>query len=79
MSASLADALLESLFAAVDDAAPGDHWVMDSGWMNDVRRLEGPCGEALLIPSPRFDGSWFLLGRPVEVREDGGVPHLVAS
>lgn len=76
---TLARELLEHLFAEAENAAPGDHWVMSAGWMNDVRRLEGHCGEALAIPSPRFDGPWFLLGRPVEAREDGGAPHLVAA
>ena len=77
MTTALADALFVHLQKELDGARPGDRWVMDAAWRDEVRELEGHCGDALLIPSR--DGREFLFGYPVEVRAGGGVPHLEPS
>lgn len=68
------EALLRRLASLADGAVPGSRWVMGGTWRDSVRRLEGFCGEALLVPGR--DGHEFLFGLQVEIREDGGVPHL---
>lgn len=45
-------------------------WVMNAEWWDEVEAMARAMGE--MPPSwPRT-----LLGKPVDVREDGGVPHL---
>ena len=48
-------------------------WVMSAEWWDEVTDMARAMGE--MPPSwPRT-----LLGKPVDVREDGGVPHLEAG
>lgn len=59
----------------------GRHWVMDLGWYKKVRRYmlqfmpDAESDEDKWVPGP--DDTIF--GFPVEVREDGGQPHLVSA
>jgi len=50
-------------------------WVMSPEWLNEVRRLDGRAG-----PWTGLGRDWAapetILGLPIEVRDDGGVPHL---
>lgn len=50
-------------------------WVMSLEWLIEVRRVTGPSGAPLWqpLPAPVPD---CLLGIPVEVRGDAGVPDL---
>lgn len=52
------------------------HWVMSLEWFNEVRRLDDSQGRSLYQPGMRVSAPEFLLGIPVEIRDDGGVPHL---
>jgi HK97 family phage major capsid protein len=51
------------------------HWVMNLEWFNEVRRLDDRSGPmfwaAFAVTAPET-----LLGLPIEIREDGGAPHL---
>jgi hypothetical protein len=51
------------------------HWVMSLEWLNECRRLDDSAGR-LHVPGLKVSGPEYLLGMPVEVRADGGVPHL---
>jgi HK97 family phage major capsid protein len=55
------------------------HWVMSLEWLNEIRRMEGSTGHPLHEPGLRVSAPEYLLGMPIEVREDGGVPHLERS
>ena len=46
-------------------------WVMNGEWHDEVRHMADAMGKPLWRPDLPC-----LLGLPVEVREDGGVPHL---
>ena len=51
-------------------------WVMNSDWLMECRRLDG-AGHGLWT---HLGQNWTepetLLGIPIEIRDDGGVPHL---
>lgn len=49
------------------------HWVMSTEWSNECRKLAMELGS---YASPAIDGPDYLLGIPIEIRDDGGVPHL---
>ena len=51
-------------------------WVMGPAWFNDLRRMEDAGDGVTYHPGLRVGSPEMLLGIPVEVREDGGVPHL---
>lgn len=51
-------------------------WVMNLEWFNEVRRLDDSQGRVLYHPGVTVSAPEFLLGIPVEIREDGGPPHL---
>ncbi len=51
-------------------------WVMSLEWFTECRRLDGSSGRTLYEPGIKVTGPEYLLGMPVEIREDGGVPHL---
>jgi|HubBroStandDraft_2_1064218.scaffolds.fasta_scaffold05850_8 HK97 family phage major capsid protein len=53
-------------------------WVMNGEWLNECRRMTDGSGHPrnLMEPAFRLDGPDYLLGVPVDVRDDGGVPHL---
>jgi hypothetical protein len=54
------------------------HWVMSAEWLNEVRQADLASQHGMYWTGLGRD--WAapetLLGLPVEVREDGGVPHL---
>lgn len=54
---------------AAQDRGPA-RWVMDAVWLDEVRKADehGAVASAGSVA--------YLLGLPLEVREDGGVPHL---
>ncbi len=62
--------------ARADGPLYDSHWVMNLEWFNEVRRLEDSAGRVLSEPGLTVSAPVFLLGIPVEVRDDGGVPHL---
>jgi hypothetical protein len=51
------------------------HWVMNLEWLNEVRRLDDPTG-VLYHPGLSASGPQMLIGLPIEIRDDGGPPHL---
>ena len=63
--------------AHADGPRRASRWVMNQEWFSEVRRLE-TGGSPLWHPSLNVGRPELLLGIPVEVREDGGVPHLEA-
>jgi hypothetical protein len=52
------------------------HWVMTLEWLNEIRRMEGSYAHPLHEPGLTVSAPEYLLGMPIEVREDGGAPHL---
>ena len=48
-------------------------WVMSGEWELECRRLAIALG---YTPSLTIDGPDLLLGLPIEIRDDCGVPHL---
>lgn len=54
------------------------HWVMDSGWVAEIRKMT-VAGRPIWEPSVWADAPDLLLGLPFEERDDGGVPHLVVN
>lgn len=61
------------LFATWDAASPPERnrsrWVMDQEWFDEVRRV---------LDAPPMMTDTHLLGLPIEIRPDGGMPHLIA-
>lgn len=51
----------------------GAHWVMNAEWWDECRRL---IYEPALLADLGSDRGLHLLGLPVTVTDDGGVPHL---
>jgi hypothetical protein len=51
-------------------------WVMSFEWFKECRQLETESYGPLWDPSLAATGPVTLLGIPVEIRKDGGVPHL---
>ena len=52
------------------------HWVMSLEWLSEIRRMEGGHGHPLHELGARVSAPEYLLGMPIEVRDDGGAPHL---
>ena len=51
------------------------HWVMSLEWLNEVRKIDaGNVPAWLAYSTPET-----ILGIPIEVRADGGAPHLEAA
>lgn len=48
-------------------------WVMNLEWFNEVRKLDDSRGG---LYQPGLSAREYLLGIPIDIREDGGVPHL---
>jgi HK97 family phage major capsid protein len=79
MTDTLSDELRGYLLDALTCRDPGwerCHWVMSLEWFLDVRRVTDPTGRPLYEPSFSLTGPTLLLGLPVEIRKDGGAPHL---
>lgn len=78
---SLADDLRKHLYWAMVNPPPGSRyrWVMTMDWWNECRKIDTystlwhPGGR---IPMVEPD---LLMGIPVDIRDDGGVPHLEAA
>ena len=53
-------------------------WVMSQEWLNEVRQADLASQRGMYWTGLGRDRAApeMLLGLPVEVREDGGVPHL---
>lgn len=51
-------------------------WVMSLEWFRECQQLDAAPPGRLWFPPLPADGPVTLLGLPVEIREDGGVPHL---
>jgi len=66
----LRDHLLRELTSLPFPARRHARWVMNAEWWDEVNAMARAMGE-MPPPWPRM-----LLGKPVDVREDGGVPHL---
>lgn len=79
MSVGLSEDLQRCLFEALEHATPGDHWVMSPEWLAEVRKLADATGRPLWVPSFSLSAPEHLLGYMIEVRKDGGVPHLEPS
>jgi HK97 family phage major capsid protein len=83
MTDTLSDALLPYLFEALYcmDAAERrrSHWVMNTEWFLEVRKLGDSMGHPVLMPPWSPSAPAMLLGLPVEIRTDGGAPHLELS
>lgn len=78
---SLAGDLRAHLYASMYAVLPRErqqaHWVMTLDWLNECRKLDTAPTGLLAWPGslPGLDKT-VLLGRPVEVREGSGPPHL---
>ena len=68
----LGEALIEHLYATLDDKPHGVavKWVMNGEWETELHAAASSLGWQ---PSPR---PATLFGIPIEIRDDGGVPHL---
>ena len=53
-------------------------WVMNLEWLNDCRKADTAGGASWWV-HVGLGKPEYLLGIPIEVREDGGVPHLERS
>jgi HK97 family phage major capsid protein len=73
---SVAGDLKRHIYQAHADGPRKDsHWAMNLEWLNEIRRLDDNAGRLVWHPSTA-SAPLMLLGIPVEVRDDGGVPHL---
>ena len=72
----LAEELREHVFRALA-AGPrlNARWVMNLEWFNELRKLDDSRG-CLYQPGLAVSAPELLLGLPIQVRPDGGVPHL---
>jgi hypothetical protein len=68
--------LREQVHAGRDEVAPEmrrrSRWIMSPDWLDDIRALDDG-GNFWWEPS---EGPALLLGLPVEMRRQGGAPHL---
>ena len=51
------------------------HWVMNLEWFLEVRDMADSRG-LIWQPSVSVAGPETMLGLPIEIRDDGGAPHL---
>ena len=49
-------------------------WVMNLEWLGECRKMPDVAGNPFYRPQPGIPE--FLLGIPIEIRADGGAPHL---
>jgi hypothetical protein len=77
VQADLAEDLRSHIYAAACGRPRGERarWVMNLEWLNEVRKMELKDHSGAYLCKVGLGE--FLLGLPVEVRADGGVPHLV--
>jgi hypothetical protein len=73
----LHEALRDHLYRELASTPPSERrharWVMNAEWLEEVHLLSLAMGEP---PPGAGDGEETILGKPVDVRADGGVPHL---
>ena len=76
MSGDLSGDLREHIYQTHANGPRRDsRWVMNLEWFNEVRRIGDRQGP-LYHPGLTVSAPEYLLGIPIEVRDDGGVPHL---
>jgi len=75
---SLQDDLIKHLYwwACQHGEISRFRWVMNQEWWNTCRALTDPQGRPLWLPAFNANGQHVLLGAPINIRDDGGVPHL---
>ena len=76
VQAELADDLFRYILETVHDHPSGQpvRWAMNREWMDECRKLARRLGYRVFLNE--FGGPEYLIGLPIEVRDDGGVPHL---
>lgn len=80
--AELTEDVLRHVYITNASVSPAErrhsHWVMSLEWLNEVRRADLASQHGMYWTGLGRD--WVeperLLGLPIEVRDDGGVPHL---
>jgi HK97 family phage major capsid protein len=63
--------LVDTLYGTPQPERGESRWVMNQEWWNECRKIAGADGRPAWEPPHAL-----MLGKPVEVRVDGGVPHL---
>ncbi len=76
LSGDLYAHLLESIYVHEPEARQGAHWVMNAEWLAESRKITDARGVPVWTPAMSPGGPQILLGFPIEVRKDGGAPHL---
>jgi HK97 family phage major capsid protein len=72
----LTDDLRRYLYETYASGPRGNsRWVMSQEWMNECRRVDLAAGSTFWHASAATRAE-YLLGIPVEVREDAGAPRL---
>lgn len=75
--AGLTEDLRSHILAVYSDGPRRDsRWVMSPEWLNECRKIEDGTGHSMFRPSWTIDAPQKMLGIPIDVRADGGVPHL---
>jgi HK97 family phage major capsid protein len=52
------------------------HWIMNAEWYLECHRMTDAMGHPLWMPPPQVSGQELLMGFPVEVDDQAGVPAL---
>ncbi len=75
---SITGELREYLYRTWADTPPKERgrWVMNAEWLSECRKLHDPGGFPLALPSLSPTGLNWLIGIPVEIRDDAGAPRL---
>lgn len=76
LSGDLYAYLVEAIYVHEPEARQGAHWVMNPEWLSECRQMTDGEGFPVWHPSMSLAGPDVLLGFPIEVRKDGGAPHL---
>jgi HK97 family phage major capsid protein len=77
---TLAQDLMIFLIETINNTPPPlrkmSHWIMNTEWYLECRRLTDATGSLVWIPPVVVQGEEVLLGFPVEVSDQAGVPAL---
>jgi HK97 family phage major capsid protein len=76
LSSELYAYLIDAVYAHPADVRRRSRWVMSTEWLLECRKMTDGRGRTLWEPSISVSGPELLLGYAIEVREDGGAPHL---
>jgi len=68
--------IYKELYAMPPAQRQAARWVMNPEWLNEVRCLDDRGTGPFWVPGLQPSAVERLLGLPVEIRDDGGVPHL---